>query len=176
MGTNIKYKNGFYGDGILSRFPVEYSANYLSPTTSSEHEQRGFLCNKISFGTTKLNLFSVHLSVFEEERILAAKALLRIISKISKSEGIIIAGDFNVGISKIGNHKYVFEQKDYYEEYEILKKRFNHLGNTNPTWFSKEGSGCIDTCFYSSNLTLTNFQTIATDVSDHSPIFMEFEV
>ena len=29
MGTNIKYKSGFYGDGILSRFPIEYSANYI---------------------------------------------------------------------------------------------------------------------------------------------------
>ena len=47
MGTNIKYKNGFYGDGILSKFPIEYSANYLSPLTNIAHEQRGILCNKI---------------------------------------------------------------------------------------------------------------------------------
>ena len=176
MGTNIKYKNGFYGDGILSRFPIEYSANYLSPTTSPEHEQRGFLCIKIGVGTLKLNLFSLHLSVFEEERILSSKALLRITSNISKSEGIIIAGDFNVGISKIGNHKYSFEQKDSYEEYDILKKKFNHLNNSDPTWFSKEGSGCIDSCFYSNNLRLVKFETIPTEISDHYPIYMEFEI
>ena len=176
MGTNIKYKNGFYGDGILSRFPIEYSGNYLSPTTSPEHEQRGFLCIKIGIGTFKLNLFSLHLSVFEEERILASQAILRITSKISKSEGIIIAGDFSVGISKIGNHKYVFNQKDFYEEYEILKKRFLHLGNTEPTWFSKEGSGCIDSCFYSNNLVLSKFETIPTQTSDHYPIYMEFVI
>ena len=23
MGTNIKFKNGFYGDGILSKFPID---------------------------------------------------------------------------------------------------------------------------------------------------------
>lgn len=176
MGTNIKYKNGFYGDGILSRFPIEYSANYLSPTTSSEHEQRGFLCTKVTIGTVKLNLFSVHLSVFEEERILSSKALLRITSNISKSEGIIISGDFNVGISKIGNHRYVFEGKDSYEEYEILKKKFQHLKNTNPTWFSKDGSGCIDSCFFSNNLKLAKFETIPTNVSDHYPIYMEFVI
>ena len=129
MGTNIKYKNGFYGDGILSRFPIEYSANYLSPTTSSEHEQRGFLCTKVTVGTIKLNLFSLHLSVFEDERILSSNALLRILSNINKSEGIIIAGDFNVGISKVGNHKYIFEEKDKYEEYEILKKKLNFIDN-----------------------------------------------
>lgn len=54
MGINIKYRNGFYGDGILSRFPIEYSANYLSPLISSEHEQRGFLCNKVSFRNNKI--------------------------------------------------------------------------------------------------------------------------
>ena len=58
MGINIKYKNGYYGDGILSRFPIEYSANYLMPLVDHENEQRGILCNKISFGTTKINLFS----------------------------------------------------------------------------------------------------------------------
>ena len=58
MGTNIKYKNGFYGDGILSKFPIEYSANYLSPLTNASHEQRGILCNKVSFGNTKINVFS----------------------------------------------------------------------------------------------------------------------
>ena len=175
MGTNIKYKSGFYGDGILSRFPIEYSANYLSPTTSPEHEQRGFLCIKVAIGTIKLNLFSVHLSVFEEERILSSKALLRIVSNINnKAEGIIIAGDFNVGISKIGNHKYSFEQKDFYEEFEILKKKFHHINNSAPTWFSKEGSGCIDSCFYSNSLKLSKFETIPTKISDHYPIYMEF--
>lgn len=176
MGTNIKYKNGFYGDGILSRFPIEYSANYLSPTTSPEHEQRGFLCTKISIGTLKFNLFSVHLSAFEEERILSSKALLRIVSNISKSEGVIIAGDFNVGVNKIGKHKYSFEHKDSYEEFEILKKRFLHINNSAPTWFSKEGSGCIDSCFYSNNLKLIKFETVPTDASDHYPVYMEFEI
>lgn len=176
MGTNIKYKNGYYGDGILSRFPLEFSCNYLSPTTSPEHEQRGFLCNKIVFGSVKLNLFSVHLSVFEEERILSAKTLLRITSHINKHERIIITGDFNVGISKIGNHKYKFEEKQSYEEYEILKKKFNKIENIENTWFSDTDNACIDTCFYSNNLKLKKFETIPTDVSDHYPIYMEFDV
>ena len=86
----------------------------------------------------------------------------------------IIAGDFNVGISKIGNHKYSFEQKDFYEEFEILKKKFHHINNSAPTWFSKEGSGCIDSCFYSNSLKLSKFETIPTKISDHYPIYMEF--
>ena len=174
MGTNIKYKNGFYGDGILSKFPIEYSANYLSPLKNESHEQRGILCNKISFGNTKINVFSLHMSTFEDERILTSKELVKITSKINKGESIIIGGDFNVGVTKIGTHKYNFEKKDTYLEYEILKEKFKFLGNTEETWHSKEGSGCIDSFFYSKNLQLIKYQTIITDVSDHYPIYAEF--
>lgn len=140
MGTNIKYKSGFYGDGILSKFPIEYSANYLSPLTNTSHEQRGILCNKITFGNIKINIFSLHMSTFEDERILTSKELLRITSKINKNEAIIIGGDFNVGIKKIGNHKYIYEPKEKFNEYEILKEKFKSIENTENTWFSPEGT------------------------------------
>lgn len=174
MGTNIKYKNGFYGDGILSRFPIEYSANYLSPLTDSSHEQRGILCNKIAFGNTKINVFSVHLSTFEEERVLTAKELLRITSKVNKNEPIIIGGDFNVGIKKIGNHKYLYESKTSYPEYEILKEKFKSINNSEITWRSKESNACIDSFFYSKHLQLLKQETIKADISDHYPIYTEF--
>lgn len=174
MGTNIKYKNGFYGDGIISKFPIEYSANYLSPLTNSSHEQRGILCNKISFGNTKINVFSLHMSTFEDERILTAKELLKITSKINKNEAIIIGGDFNVGVTTIGNHKYSYVRKDNYKEYEILKEKFKSINNTEDTWFSKEGTGCIDSFFYSKHLQLLKQETIKTNVSDHYPVYAEF--
>jgi len=140
VGTSIKYKNGFYGDGLLSRFPIEYSANFLSPLVHEHSEQRGILCNKISFGTTKLNLFSVHLSTLKDERILACHELMSIVSKTNKSESIIIGGDFNVGISKIGKHQYSFKENEENEEYTILKEKFNNINNTEDTWFSGDQS------------------------------------
>lgn len=174
MGTNIKYKNGFYGDGIISKFPIEYSANYLSPLTNNLHEQRGILCNKVTFGNIKINVFSLHMSTFEDERILTSKELLKIVSKINKNEPIIIGGDFNVGIKKIGNHKYLYEPKDNYKEYEILKEKFKSINNTEETWFSIDGNGCIDSFFYSKHLQLIKYETIKTDTSDHYPIYAEF--
>ncbi len=176
IGTNIKYKNGFYGDGLLSKFPIEYSANYLSPLTNTQHEQRGILCNKITFANTKINAFSVHMSTYEKERILTAKELLRITSKISKKESIIIGGDFNVGITKVGNHKYKYEPQSEYKEYEILKEKFNHIDNKEITWNSLNSSGCIDSFFYSKNLQLLKYETIKTDISDHYPIYVEFRI
>ncbi|MCL2342145.1 MAG: endonuclease/exonuclease/phosphatase family protein [Firmicutes bacterium] len=96
VGTSLKYKNGFYGDGLLSRFPIEYSINYISPLIHEHSEQRNILCNKLSFGTTKLNLYSVHLSTYKDERIEACHELMRIVSKTNKNEAILIGGDFNV--------------------------------------------------------------------------------
>ena len=174
MGTNIKFKNGFYGDGILSKFPIEYSANYLSPLTNALHEQRGILCNKISFGNTKINVFSLHMSTYEDERILTSRELLKIISKINKNEAIIIGGDFNVGIKKVGNHKYLYEPKETYEEYEILKEKFKSINNTEITWNSNEASGCIDSFFYSKHLQLLKQETIKLNISDHYPVYAEF--
>ena len=174
MGTNIKYKNGFYGDGILTKFPIEYSANYLSPLKNSSHEQRGILCNKISFGNIKINVFSLHMSTYEDERILTSKELLKITSKLNKNEPIIIGGDFNVGITKTGTHKYNFEPKEKYTEYEILNEKFYSINNTENTWFSENASGCIDSFFYSKNLKLIKYETIKSDISDHYPIYAEF--
>lgn len=176
MGTNIKYKNGFYGDGIISKFPIEYSANYLSPLTNISHEQRGILCNKISFGNIKINVFSLHMSTFENERILTAKELIRIISKINKNEPIVIGGDFNVGITKVGQHKYLYEKKEKYKEYEILKTKLNFLDNREITWISNDGKGCIDSFFYSNHLSLLKYKIIETNVSDHYPIYTEFKI
>lgn len=176
MGINIKYKNGYYGDGIISRFPIEYSANYLMPLVNPNNEQRGILCNKISFGVTKINLFSVHFPTNKEERILATEELINIIEKIDESEVIIVGGDFNVGIEKIGNHKYKFEPKEKYEEYEMLKKYLNKVNNEKNTWFSKSGEACIDTMFYSKNIKEMKIDTIENEYSDHYAVYAEFEI
>lgn len=177
METNITLEDGYYGDGIISRFPISFSTNYLMPLTDLNHEQRGILCNRIAFGTAKVNLFSVHLSTYEDERILATKELIRIIKKIDRDEMVIVGGDFNVGVTRLGKGRYTFEQKDEYEEYNILKKTLNKIENVEDTWFSKIGKGCIDTIFYSKNVKLRKFETIdVKGVSDHNAIYAEFDI
>ena len=129
------------------------------------------------FGTAKINLFSVHLSTYEDERILACKELNRIISKIEKKEIIIIGGDFNIGVTRLGKGKYTFEKKEEYEEYNILEKKLKRLKNTEDTWFSKLGQGCIDTIFYSNNIELLKYETVdSKQKSDHSIIYAEFNI
>ena len=48
MESNITLEDGYYGDGIISRFPISFSVNYLMPLTDLNHEQRGILCTRIS--------------------------------------------------------------------------------------------------------------------------------
>lgn len=177
MESNITLEDGYYGDGIISRFPISFSTNYLMPLTDLNHEQRGILCNRITLGTTKINLFSVHLSTYEDERILAAEELMRIIRKISEDEIIIIGGDFNVGVTRLGKGRYTYGKKEEYEEYRILERTLHKIGNIEDTWFSKLGQGCIDTMFYSTNIHLRKFETINTNgVSDHNAIYAEFDI
>lgn len=177
MESNITIEDGYYGDGIISRFPIAFSTNYLMPLTSINHEQRGILCNRISFGTTKINLFSAHLSTYEDERVLAAKEINRIIRKIDKNELIIMGGDFNVGVTRLGPGQYTFKESEKYEEYEILKQTLEKLPNKKDSWFSDLGKGCIDTIFYSKDIRLNSYETIdANGVSDHSAIYAEFDV
>lgn len=177
MESNITLEEGYYGDGIISRFPISFSVNYLMPLTDLNHEQRGILCNRISLGTAKINLFSVHLSTYEDERILACKELNRIISKIDRNEIVIVGGDFNVGVTRLGKGKYTFEKKKQFEEYNILEEQLKRLPNEDDTWFSKLGQGCIDTIFYSNNIELLKYEIIdAQNKSDHSAIYAEFNI
>ena len=53
METNITLEDGYYGDGIVSRFPIAFSTNYLMPLTDLNHEQRGILCNRITLRNNK---------------------------------------------------------------------------------------------------------------------------
>lgn len=177
METNITLEEGYYGDGIISRFPISFSSNYLMPSTDKNHEQRGILCNRIALGTAKINLFSVHLSTYEDERILATKELMRIVEKIDDDEIVIIGGDFNVGVTRLGKGKYTCDKKSEYEEYRLIKKSLYKIDNTEDTWVSELGKGCIDTMFYSKNINLRKFETIdSKGTSDHYAIYAEFDI
>lgn len=139
---------------------------------------RGEFCaTELRFGTAKLNLFSVHLSTYLDERILACKELNRIIEKIDKNEMIILGGDFNVGVTRLGKGKYTFSEQKEYEEYKLLEKNLTRMPNKEDTWFSKLGQGCIDTMFYSKNVELLKYENIeANNISDHNAIYAEFNI
>ena len=64
MESNITLEDGYYGDGIISRFPISFSVNYLMPLTDLQHEQRGILCNRICLRNSKnKSIFSAFINI-----------------------------------------------------------------------------------------------------------------
>ncbi|MBR4262171.1 MAG: endonuclease/exonuclease/phosphatase family protein [Bacilli bacterium] len=174
FGKNEDFLNGEYGNGIISKYEIIESNNYLTDVEKS-HEMRGVCHSKIKINNTVINAISVHLPVFEEERIKYIKRLIEVIESI-KNELIIIGGDFNTGIKKIGDHKYIYENKSEFIEYDMLKKYLIKLNNSEITWISETGKACIDTIFYSKEFKLVEYKNIENDYSDHSLLTVLLDV
>lgn len=71
MESNITLEDGYYGDGIISRFPISFSVNYLMPLTDMSHEQRGILCNRIELRNSKTKfIFSTPIYIFRRKNFI----------------------------------------------------------------------------------------------------------
>ena len=82
-----------------------------------------------------------------------------------------------MGVTRLGSGRYTFEKQDEYEEYKILSQKLKKLPNTEDTWFSKLGQGCIDTMFYSDKVELLTYKTVDVENrSDHKAIYAEFNI
>ena len=177
MGTNIIFKEGYYGNGILSKYPILNTMNYLFPKLKEENEQRGYVYSKVYKDKKIVHIYSIHLSVYKEERIRAINYLTEVLNKINSNEYILIAGDFNFGVEKVGNHQYIINMTEEEQNaFNELENVLNRIDNTELTWYSKEDNSCIDTIFYSKNITLTEHRTIKNDYSDHSIVYAEFKL
>ena len=174
FGKTSDVFNGEYGNGIISKYQIIESNNYLVEVDSS-HETRGICHCKINVDNKTINLFSVHLPVYFEERIIYINKLIDLISKI-KDEAIIVGGDFNVGYKKIGEHKYICEEQEEYLEYELLKKYLIKLNNDEITWRSTTSEGCIDTIFYSKDFSLIEYNSVNNSCSDHSLVVVSLDL
>ena len=175
-GINFEFKDGYYGNGIISKYPIVGSTNYPFKRINITNERKGLLYNRINIKGKIIHVFTTHFSVYEDERVLAAKMIVDITKKINKNEPIIIGGDYNIGIIKVGDHKYEYAPNEDITEYDILHKKFHKVNNTEFTWRSSIGSGCLDTFFYSNTLKLLDFETIHSDYSDHYPVKVNFEI
>lgn len=174
FGNNEEFHGGYYGNGIISKYELQESKNYLM-SVNDNHEMRGICYSKIVIDEKILNLYSVHLPVYKEERIKYIDKLIDLI-KEKQNELIIVGGDFNTGIEKIGDHQYIYINEDSFIEYEMLKEYLVKLDNNVITWRSKTGQGCLDTIFYSKDFKLIKYETVENNCSDHSLIKVSLEV
>ena len=93
-GQNAVYPHGHHGNAILSLMPI-VSWHNLDLSTN-RWERRGLLHAVVNGPLGPLNVFSLHLNLFERGRRAQTTKIVDYIKAITQpSEGILLAGDFN---------------------------------------------------------------------------------
>ena len=174
-GSNITFKDGWYGNAILSEFPIRSTENYMSSICSKE--TKGVLHSKIRIGSRMIDIFNTHFPVIPEERLKFSEEIIYLMDRIETPENAVLIGDFNLGIVPLaGNHKYKIVPSENYPEYENLLKCFNKIDFDELTYEVGNPIGSIDKVMYSGNLKLISIEKLNEEISDHYPIMVKFEI
>lgn len=128
-GKAIDYKKGYYGIGILSKYPIIRSERLLLPKVG-DSEQRVILAADIELpGGKVITFICTHLEVSSsEDRIKQIKFIEKYVKKLSAP--IIIAGDFNAEPDS--------------EEIGLMNKKWMDLTDKELTFSTQEPSIKID--------------------------------
>lgn len=91
----IDYSGGYYGIGILSKFPFEHTRKALLPKPEGGHEQRAMLLANVELPEgRKITFISTHLDHSSSEvRSVQIQTINKIVNELQHP--VIIAGDFN---------------------------------------------------------------------------------
>lgn len=162
FGKAIDYSNGGYGEGILSRFPVQ-SVNYQLPTPKGG-EGRALLTIKHTLHNGQQIIFAgTHLChQFDENRAAQVEAICTIFKDTRKP--LIMGGDFNFTPDA--------------EPYQVLKNCFKDAavmaGRPQPTIPYDKPSSRIDYIFLSAEhqWEVKEVVVIRDNASDHMPVLV----
>ncbi|MDD2376399.1 MAG: endonuclease/exonuclease/phosphatase family protein [Clostridia bacterium] len=176
FGSNITYKEGWYGNAILSRYPIVSSENYLTTTPEYSKETKGMLHAEINVDGKYINVFNMHLPVFEKERITFSEAIIKMMVRNNISGDIILGGDFNFGKIPLGNHRYKVKKLNSYTEFENIKKIFQCPDFSVNTWPTGNPIADIDKIMYSGDIKFDEIRRLNVEISDHYPVYAEFTI
>lgn len=174
-GSNITFKDGWYGNAILSEFPIISSENYMSSICLKE--TKGVLHSIIEIGNKQVDIYNTHFPVIPEERIKFAEEIIYLMKRVKNTDKVVLAGDFNLGLIPLsGKHNYKIEKQDKYQELEELKKYFEEIEFNELTYEVGNPIGSIDKVMYKGNLKLISIEKLNEEISDHYPILVKFEI
>lgn len=163
----IKYQNGDYGLGIISKYPIEDIA--ITPLTHCQ-EQRIIVHSQIDIEGRKINFLVTHLELgsYDAVRIHQFKQIETILDPL---KSFILVGDFNVQDWTIAGN--IFEFGEHF-------RKCNIINNPHNTFFTYSGKECIgegispiDNIITSYNYQIKDAQMIDTDYSDHDLLICE---
>lgn len=166
FGKAIDYADGGYGEGILSRFPVQ-AVNYDLPIPKGG-EGRALLTIAHTFPNGKKMIFAgTHLChEFQENRLAQAEAICTILKEVELP--IIMGGDFNFRPNS--------------EPYQVIEKHFHDAaeqkGNLAHTISFENPRARIDYIFLSKghNWSIKDVEVIRVNASDHLPVLVTLEL
>lgn len=159
---SIDYKGGYYGLGILSKYPFESMQRYKLPIVEG-HEQRCLLVGKVEVKENyTLTVACTHLDLLAKTREIQVKEINRILK--DSTGPIVIGGDFNALPNSV----------------EIKDGMANWLSVSNKDYTSpaKSPANKIDYlfCLPKSKCKMIDSEAVKTQLSDHLPVISLLEL
>lgn len=175
-GKNAIYPQGHHGNAILSKFPIVKWHNH--DLTLHKLEQRGLLHAEIDIprmngAKKKVHLFNTHINLLEAQRIRQVRMINEYVNKHTDGgiDSTLFVGDFNDWTNKVT--KLVLKEFGF-------KEIFNELYGRYPATFpSRLPILSLDRVFYKNLkpvLSMTLKDGIWRKLSDHLPVYAEFEI
>ncbi|MFA7494637.1 MAG: endonuclease/exonuclease/phosphatase family protein [Proteiniphilum sp.] len=163
-GKTIPYRGGYYGIGILSKYPVSKVERIYLPLTENGREQRAVLIAEVEYKEGEYITFaSTHLDYTNtEERQIQVQKLNEVLT--ASSWPVVVAGDFNA----------VPESKEIKEGMSNWKI----VSDMSPTVPANAPKRVIDYifCYPSDKWEKKNAETYQIGLSDHLPISVVVEL
>lgn len=159
MVSAFPYRLGYYGNAILSRYPIVRSCSELLPRQDTL-ENRGFLHAIIDVWGLKLNFIVTHLGLSERERVLQCSRLLDYLERVPAPR--VLAGDFN----EFPDGPTISEISARLRDAALVSE-----GGVRGLLPSR-----IDYIFVEDGLTVKAVERIRSDASDHDPIVAVVEI
>jgi endonuclease/exonuclease/phosphatase family metal-dependent hydrolase len=159
-GKSINVLNGEYGNGLLSKYPIEEYKVYDLPSFS---EQRTVLRAVINIGSHQLAVYNAHLGL----KVAEQKDQIDFIMQMMEAETMdyILMGDMNSKSDKLT--LITDSMKDCAKGSEKLQQS---------TFDEKDVKERIDYIFVSSDIEVTNYDVLISEASDHYPVVSEIVV
>ena len=93
-GKSIPYEGGYYGLGLLSKYPFVSTERILLPMVEAGREQRSLLTGKIELDNGRIiTIASTHLDLKAPIRLVQVKYINEVLGKVNNP--ILLGGDFN---------------------------------------------------------------------------------
>lgn len=170
---NIHHQGGEYGNGILSRYPVQSSRNYHYVVEGSS-EQRGLLQTELLIKGQKIAFMNTHLDHGPNEmlRLMSADQIIET-KKAYRGMPVLLAGDIN----DIPGSETHLKLSQYFEDvWDVIGEGDGF------TFRSDDPDRRIDYIFYSNDLAGENTRILRpvsvdvldTQASDHRPVLAVF--